>query len=195
MLKLIKPSIVLLLICLSVGLCLAVVESVTRDTIEKRITQDAENKRKEVFNSADAFVKITGWEGKTDSTGIVKEVYKAVSKGGTVGYVFSVVPKGYGGIIGLTVGVSLDGKVTGIGIGENKETPGLGTKASEPLFRGQFTNKSIAGKLEVVKKKPSNDNEIAAISGATITSRGVTAGVQAAADLAVKLIEEEGGLK
>ena len=59
------------------------------------------------------------------------------------------------------------------------ETPGLGSKASEPNFKGQFSEKE-AKELSVVKGSATSDNQIAAISGATITSEAVTTGVNAA---------------
>ena len=63
------------------------------------------------------------------------------------------------------VGISKDGKITGVEIGNHSETPGLGSKATEPMFKNQYVDK---------------DNEISAMSGATITSNGVTSGVNAA---------------
>ena len=59
------------------------------------------------------------------------------------------------------------------------ETPGLGMKAEEPEFKGQFTGKQ-AQTLEVTKTAPSSDNQIQAISGATYTSKAVTGAANAA---------------
>lgn len=192
MLNMVKTAAVLLAICFGVALCLAFVDSVTARSIEERIRLDAENKRKEVMKEAGSFEKMTGWEGKTEDSVLVKEVYRAVAEGRTKGYVFNVSPKGYGGNMDLTVGIGADGRVTGVKIGENKETPGLGTKAAEPLFIDQYKSKTVGRRLETVKRKSSADNEIQAISGATITSKAVTTGVQAAADLAMEFIRDGG---
>lgn len=78
------------------------------------------------------------------------------------------------------VGISKDGKITGVEIGNHSETPGLGSKATEPMFKNQYVDKDVSNSLLVVKGSANNDNEISAISGATITSNGVTSGVNAA---------------
>lgn len=78
------------------------------------------------------------------------------------------------------VGISKDGKITGVEIGNHSETPGLGSKATEPMFKNQYVDKDVLNSLLVVKGSTNNDNEISAISGATITSNGVTNGVNAA---------------
>jgi Na+-translocating ferredoxin:NAD+ oxidoreductase subunit G len=187
----IKPTLSLLVFCLAVSFLLSLMNYTTSSVIAERARFDAEAKRKEVLPSADKFEAIGKWDDKIPGTEIIKEAYKATSNGKTRGYVFSAVPKGYGGNIQVTVGVSLEGKVSGVAIGENKETPGLGSKSTEPGFKGQFGNKVTGMKLSVVKKKPTADNEVQAISGATITSKAVTSAVQAASDLAAELIKEE----
>ncbi len=58
------------------------------------------------------------------------------------------------------------------------ETPGLGMKAQEEDFYGQFENKKVDS-FTVVKSAPSADNEIEAISGSTITSKAMANGVNA----------------
>ena len=78
------------------------------------------------------------------------------------------------------VGISKDSKITGVEIGNHSETPGLGSKATEPIFKNQYVDKDVLNSLLVVKGSTNNDNEISAISGATITSNGVTNGVNAA---------------
>lgn len=189
--ELIKPAFSLLVFCLVVALSLSVMNYTTSSVIAERARYDAEAKRKEVLPSSDKFEVINKWENKTSDSKIIKEVYRAASQEKTSGYVFVTSPKGYGGEIQVTVGVNLEGKITGVKIGDNKETPGLGTKAAEPGFTGQYANRKAGLKFSVVKKKPSADNEVQAISGATITSKAVTSAVQAASDLAAQLIKEE----
>ena len=50
----------------------------------------------------------------------------------------------------------------------------------KPNFSGQFKGKALTPELVVVKKPPSQPNEIDAITGATITSKAVTLGVNEA---------------
>lgn len=110
-------------------------------------------------------------------------MYKGLSNSEVVGYTLKSISKGYGGDIEVMVGVSKEGKVVGINIGNNSETPGLGSKVSQPEFKNQFNRKNTDKELVLVKGKANSDNEIVAISGATISSNAVTNGVNAAINL------------
>jgi len=84
--------------------------------------------------------------------------------------------KGFGGDIGFMVGVNLaSGKVIGAAVTTHSETPGMGARAKDdPAFAAQFKGVSIRDKEIKVSK---DGGKITAISGATITSRGVCAAV------------------
>lgn len=99
---------------------------------------------------------------------------KLVSKAGDAGYVVQVTPSGFGGAIDMMVGVNADGTVSGVSIVSMSETSGLGTNAKKDEWRGQFVG--AAGSVQVSKDGGSID----AITGATITSRAVCDGVNAA---------------
>lgn len=104
-------------------------------------------------------------------------VFPYMRDGGLVGVALESGAKGYGGDISVMVGFNIaDDTLLGIGITQSKETPGIGTKAAEPPFAGQFAGKRIQG-VELT----SRGGEINAISGATISSVGAVAAVQAAA--------------
>jgi electron transport complex protein RnfG len=77
-------------------------------------------------------------------------------------------------------GIDVEGKITGVRLGNHNETPGLGANATLPYFYEQYENKSIDKDIEVSKVEPTKDNQIQAISGATITSSAVTSGVNMA---------------
>jgi electron transport complex protein RnfG len=81
---------------------------------------------------------------------------------------FETAGKGYGGDIGLVVGIDVaDDKIYGVGVTTHSETAGLGSKAKEdPKFAAQFAGVDINGPIEV-------GNPINALSGATITSSAV----------------------
>lgn len=81
--------------------------------------------------------------------------------------------KGFSGDIGLMVGINVkDDQIIGIGVTTHSETPGVGSKAkTDPDFGAQFKGLSIK---ELFKVKP-DGGQIDAISGATISSRGVCA--------------------
>ena len=79
------------------------------------------------------------------------------------------------------VGISKDGnKLTGIKVMQHSETPGLGAKSTEPAWQEQFKGKSLKEALVVTKDAVKKPEEIKAITAATITSRAVVTGVNAA---------------
>ncbi len=106
------------------------------------------------------------------------EVYPAKNNGEIVGYaVNSYTNNGFSGYISLMAGFKPDGSVIGISILEHKETPGLGTKMTEPEFKEQFTGKNPGESMLKVKK---DGGDIDAITAATISSRAFCDAVQRA---------------
>jgi electron transport complex protein RnfG len=188
----VKPTISLFIICLVVSFCLAFVNGITKDTIAQRIEKDAEEQRKLVLSEASSFKLAEGWEDK-DESGLIRQAYAAYNGEVLIGYVFSVFPKGYGGEIAVTVGISSENKISGVKIGNNNETPGLGTKTADDKFIGQYQDKDILKDFIVVKRPAAADNEIQAVSGATISSTAVTKAVQASAALGSKMLQEQNG--
>ena len=186
----IKTTIPLFVICIVTGLCLSYVNSITKAPIARRIMEASELKKAEVLKEAQSFTELKIPEKISGKNNIITAAFKGVNSGKTAGFVFNVSPKGYGGPIDVTVGIGVDGSVTGVKLGENKETPGLGTKAAEAPFITQYGGKNIKAIFELVKKPPAG-NQIQAISGATISSRAVNSAVQAAADCAKELIKAE----
>ena len=98
---------------------------------------------------------------------------------------FEGIGKGFGGDIGLMVGVNLDNdKIVDIGVTTHSETPGIGSKAkTDPKFSNQF---KALGLVQPFKVKP-DGGEIDAISGATVTSRGVCTGITGAGSVYKRL--------
>ena len=93
------------------------------------------------------------------------------------GYVLTVFPGGFGGEIKMMVGIDNDGVIQGVRILQHAESAGLGAKSTEPEFYTQYDGLSGGG--FAVQKDGGN---IVAITGATITSRAVTSGVNDAYD-------------
>ena len=170
-----KLGVTLFAICAVAALVLGVTNNITAPVIEERNIQASNEARKIVLSEADEFKELDGM-----NSDIVLEVYEGIKDGQVIGYTIKTSSKGYGGAIELMVGISKDGKITGVEIGNHSETPGLGSKATEPMFKNQYVDKDVSNSLLVVKGSTNNDNEISAISGATITSNGVTNGVNAA---------------
>lgn len=109
-----------------------------------------------------------------DDTGMVSKVFAS-----DTGYAVEVLSSGFGGTVDMMVGVGKDGKVLAVQIISHSETPGLGAvsaaeNAAGEAFRGQFAG--MSGELAVTK----DGGQVEAITGATITSRAVVKGVNAA---------------
>ncbi|MCM1056702.1 MAG: FMN-binding protein [Firmicutes bacterium] len=103
----------------------------------------------------------------------IGKVFAAYNNGALYGYVVeSVSTKGYGGSIVLYVGVGTDKTVNGVSITEISETAGLGMEAPNVLTP-QFAGKKVES-FVFTKTGAAAENEVDAISGATITTRAVT---------------------
>jgi electron transport complex protein RnfG len=97
------------------------------------------------------------------------EVYPAKKDNVLVGYAVSTnTTKGFSGNVRLAVGFKPDGTIFNITVLEHKETPGLGSKMADPLFKDQFINKNPSGFELKVKK---DGGPVDAITAATISSR------------------------
>lgn len=191
----VKPTLILFIICAVVTLSLSFTNAVTKDKIAQRVRLDEENARKEVLALAESFEELENLDSILRSSpdmGLVKKAFKGLKGGETVGNVFLVESKGYGGTMVITVGIDSEGKVTGVKIGSNNETPGLGSKAKDKPFISQFTGIMPKEPLTVVKSGKTKDEEINAISGATITSNAVVKAVQASIDVNNEL-KKKGG--
>ena len=96
------------------------------------------------------------------------------ASGETLGYAFTVTDsEGYGGDIQFAMGVQNDGTLNGISILSISETAGLGMKATTDSFKDQFKNKNVE-KFTYTKTGSTSDDQIDAISGATITTNAMT---------------------
>ena len=173
----IRLGLILLLITGVAAFLLGGAYEITKAPIAASIENDRQVAMKEILPTADKFQK-----SDVKITEKVSEVNNGLKGTEIAGYAIKVSPKGYGGPVDIMVGLSTDGKVTGIKILSHTETPGLGANAPEPKFSNQYKNKPTKDKLEVVKIVPTKGNQIQALTGATITSKAVTLGVNDAID-------------
>lgn len=183
----IKDAMILTLITLIAGGVLGLVYEITKDPIAKQQEMAKQEAYKSVFEDADSFevcveegdeelaayLVENGFEAQT-----INEVMEAKDASGeTLGYAINLTTsEGYGGDITFSVGVREDGTLNGISILTISETAGLGMNATKDEFKNQFQDKQ-AEAFEVTKTGAAADNQINAISGATITSNAVTKGV------------------
>ena len=168
-----RLTLTLFLITTIVAGLLGLVNYVTADTIAEQIAQKAENAMRQVLE-ADSYEPLDVPE---DSAVI------AAYRAGDRGYVVRVAPNGFGGAIDMMVGVDVSGAVTGVAIVSQSETASLGANCTREDFRAQFTGKT--GTLSVSK----DGGEIEALTGATVTSRAVTEGVNTALEFVQEVLK------
>lgn len=168
----------LFVIALVAGVLLGATYFITKEPIARQQAMQSAGARGEVIEG------LAMPEENVALTGNVKGSY--VTDAG--GRVVEVMTAGYGGEFLVTVGVAPDGTITGVIVGENQETVGLGKNAEKPEFTGLFIGKN--GPLELVKGGATG-NQIDALTGATITSRAVVDAVNEARSFAL----ERGGAK
>ena len=200
--KIVKDALILTAITLISGCLLGLVYEITKNPIAKAQYNAQQKAYQAVFEEAESFEDYEGFEeaeaaevvagsGYTENT-INGVVESKDASGNTLGYVITLTSHaGYGGDITFSVGITKEGVVNGYSITSIGETAGLGMKAKEEKFSSQIREKN-ADSLEVVKGTAANENQIEAISGATITSKAMTNGVNAALAY-FRAISEGGG--
>lgn len=167
-----KLTLTLLIISAVVSGLLGLTNFITEDKIAEINAQKTAASMQEVL-PADNYSEIE----YTGTEPLVVATYQA----GENAYVIEVTPSGFGGVIDMVVGID-NGTVTGVSIISMTETSGLGDNASKADFRDQFAGST--GELAVNK----DGGTIDALTGATITSRAVTDGVNAALRAAAELM-------
>ena len=188
----VKDAIILFAITLISGLVLGFVYDITKAPIAAAAKAAKNEAYAVVFpeakdfeeNEADtAKIAETADEiaGKGFGHSNIDEVVTAKDgSGNNIGRVITSTSKdGYNGTVQISVGIKSDGTVVGITFLTLEETPGLGMRAAEKSFYGQYANKNTK-EFKLVNGAASADDEISAISGSTITSTAVTNAVNAA---------------
>ena len=168
-LYILRLTVTLLLICAVMAAALAGVNAITKDKIA------AVKLEKTMAALEKVLPGVTGLEQVelTGETGIVRTVYASGNS-----YAVEVVPTGFGGEITLMVGIT-DGKVTGISVISHAETPGLGAVAAANTDKGVSFRDQFIGLVSGITIGD-GENQIDALSGATISSKAIVDGVNAA---------------
>jgi electron transport complex protein RnfG len=186
--KIVHDALILFAFTVVLGLLLGIVYGITKGPIDQVNYEKTQSAYRQVFADADSFEEVTDFDEEAAQTilsdGGYSDEIEAVNaaldaSGNVMGYVLTVTAKdGSQGSITFSVGIQNDGTVNGYSITDISETPGLGMKAQEEAFYGQFEDKNV-DTFTVVKTTPSSDDEIEAISGSTITSKAMANGVNA----------------
>lgn len=163
----IKLALRLMLFALVSGLALAGVNALTEGPIREQAILKTNITREAVLPQADEFepYDIANPEKYPE----IDEVFSGSSDGQTVGFTFLISPYGYKGDIVMTLGVNADGSVNALSVVSQSETAGLGSRVADDEFLGQFPGAAadpdtIAGDIDT-------------ITGATVSSKAVLAGV------------------
>jgi len=164
--KIFKPIVVLCAICIVITGALAATNGVTAPIIEAATLAAQEAARTELLPDATGFTKVEGVN--------VENVSDIYATDNNVGTVITCSSKGYGGTITVMVAFNPDDTIKQIKITEQAETAGLGSKTvSEASFQESFAGLAAA---------PFTVDDIDAITGATISSKAVTAAVNSAVE-------------
>ncbi|HUX57411.1 MAG TPA: RnfABCDGE type electron transport complex subunit G [Bacteroidales bacterium] len=170
-------ALALTLIALAASTCLGFVYELTKkpielsnlnkklDAIKQVVPEFTNNPNEEMFRLP---------TGEGDSL----EIYPAKKDDVIIGYAINTYTKnGFSGNINLMAGFKPDGTIINISVLQQKETPGLGTKMTEPAFKDQFNEKNPS---EFILKVIKDGGPVDAITAATISSRAFCDAVQRA---------------
>lgn len=166
--EIVNPTAVLAVICIVVTLALSSTNLLTKDRIEK-LAIKTQNEAMAKLIEADEYTELPA---KT-SLGEVN-YHAAIKDGDTIGILLVTEANGYGGTIKVMTAVDMDCSIVAIEILDaSGETPGLGQNVTKESFYSQFKGES---------------GQIDAVTGATISSTGVTNAVNQALKYANEII-------
>ena len=168
-----KLGFTLMIYTLTVGIALAFVSIKTAPLIDANKAAAENEARTEVLPGMTGVYELKGggsdipyWIGYRDS-----------GKTQVGGYIIITREAGYSSTIETMIGVDVTGRITGVKVLFQQETPGLGAKAeeiiseeSEPWFTRQFKGKTFGDTIKITN----DGGTIDAITGATITSRAIS---------------------
>ncbi|MDE6982742.1 MAG: FMN-binding protein, partial [Lachnospiraceae bacterium] len=186
--KIVHDAMILTAFTLVLGFVLGLVYEITKEPIAAADAATAQAAYQTVFADADSFEAFGDFDKEAalsvmEENGFSDEITDVQvamdGSGSALGYVITVMAKDASQAnITFSVGIANDGTVNGYSITNIAETPGLGMKAGDESFAGQFAGK-LVDKFTIVKSAPAADGEVETISGATITSKAMANGVNA----------------
>ncbi len=159
-------GLVLLIIAAVSAGCLAGVNKLTKPTIEKNNIAAANAARIEVLPQAASF---------DETQKLAKDDLEFIpgfdSNGNLVGYVSVVGQNGYGGVVVFSLGMDVEGKITGLKIMNHQETPGLGSKITNLDWQQSWAGRDVTYEF---------DKAVDGFAGATVSPQAVHTGIQRA---------------
>lgn len=171
---LLRNSLRLLLITLIAGVLLGGTYELTKQPIAHQRMLKSNAALMTLFPQAEDFEELS--LDLLDASSRPLAAFKVLSSGQTSGYAVRTAGRGgYKGEVEATIGFAADGTISGIEIGQNSETKGIGTNAFESTFLSQFIGKPAETMVY-------GSGGVDAVSGATMTSNAVLSAVNQAID-------------
>jgi len=182
--EMIKMVVVLTLLCTFSGGLLAAIRGGTKEKIEYQQLKFVKGPAIKAILEGSSNDPIVD-RFKIEDGKIERSFFVGIFDGKASTVAFESFGKGFGGDIGLMVGVNIeDDNIIGAGVTTHNETPGVGSRAkSDPGFAAQFKGLSIKDTFKV----KTDGGQVDAVSGATVTSRGVTVAATEAGKIYKKL--------
>ncbi len=176
------PVVILVVISVVTTALLAITNFVSSPIIAANQAASADATRKELLAEADSFSLVEGdYLTSSDQSAKVTEIYEADNG---VGMVLTVVTKSFGGDLTMMVGMDAEGAVTGVKVTDNSDTPGVGSKDTQPDYLAQYDGLTTLTS-ENVKKETSVTSDGTAfeyITGASVSGTAIHKGVYLALD-------------
>lgn len=189
----INTGLKLFIITVVAAVCMGLTNLATQEPIRLQQIKTANEARQAALPQAEDFSDIEIIPASAeDETSKVVEIKAGKSGNDLVGYTFKVTTRGFGGDMEIIVGINTESEIESIQIGRHQETPGLGAKMKEDSFSDQYHGKQVETPISVSKSAP-KDQEIQAITGATITADAVTNGVNLASQYYREVLQDGGG--
>lgn len=177
--QILKLALVLLAVAAVIALVLGMVNEITKGPIDAYITGKRDAAYAVVMDGASDYEEIEAGTYANDASNTITKLSAAKDASGeTIGYVAETTFSGAQGMITMVIGLDNDLVCTGIGITEHSETSGLGAKAADPT--DPFPQSMVG--LEDGAMLSKDGGSVAAISGATLTSRAVVTEIQTVRD-------------
>ena len=167
---LVKPVIVLVVICLITSTMLAVTNNATAPIIAAQEEAAAQEAYQAVLPEADSFTDLTSEVSTENIVAVVKANNGA-------GYCVKATGKGYGGAVPAVIGFDNDGNILGVQFLQNSESAGFGMRLWDSSGDGAVFADELVGKSGSVTLKQDGVN---GLTGATISSKAVISATNSA---------------
>jgi len=182
-----KTGLRLFMITAVASMALGFTNAITEGPINEQIRLVRLEAKMEVLPNTHEFVQFETYEYAPEHP-LILEVFEGRRDSETSGYAFRIISEGFAQIE-LYIGIGSKGNISGVNVVSQRETPGLGTRATDEAYTGQFVGTHALDTFELVKREP-DENEIQAISGATTSSRAIVDAVNAAVKFYIEVLKE-----